>query len=256
MCEVGGGSTPRVRGVTGPPALSVVIPAFNEERYLPATIRALDEARRAIPGAVEVIVADDASSDRTAEIAAAAGCRVVPCHYRQIARTRNAGAAVARADRLLFLDADTRATPEAMAAMWRAFEAGAVGGGGRMRFDGGAPTRLAAAGIGLWNALSRACRLAAGGFLFARADAFRAVGGFPEDLYASEEITLSRNLRRWGAARGMPFVILREAVFTSDRKFRLYAPAEMRRMALAALLRGRRALRDREALGAWYDGRR
>ncbi len=77
--------------------MSVIIPAFDEERYLPAT---LDRLRRAadhlgaVPGRdIEMIVVDNASTDRTAEIALDAGARVVPVPEHNIGRARNAGAA-------------------------------------------------------------------------------------------------------------------------------------------------------------------
>jgi glycosyltransferase involved in cell wall biosynthesis len=56
---------------------------------------------------VEVIVVDNASTDRTAEIALASGARVVPVPEHNIGRVRNAGASAAAGDLLVFLDADT-----------------------------------------------------------------------------------------------------------------------------------------------------
>jgi glycosyltransferase involved in cell wall biosynthesis len=238
------------------PHLSVVIPAYNEEKYLPRTLQALTPVLADLGVPAEVIVADDASDDRTAELAARAGCRVVACDHRQISRTRNAGAAEARARHILFLDADTLATSEVVAAAWRALENGAVGGGCRMDTDGEFPVRSLRFALGLWNRLSRVARWAAGGFFFCRGDAFREVGGFPDDLYAGEEIALSRRLGRWGRARDRQFVILRERVLTSPRKAHLYSPAELRRLLVGVLLRGPAALRDRRAVSPWYDGRR
>jgi glycosyltransferase involved in cell wall biosynthesis len=50
-------------------SISFVIPAYNEERLLGRTLRAIDRAAQALGEPVEVIVVDDASSDRTAAIA-------------------------------------------------------------------------------------------------------------------------------------------------------------------------------------------
>ena len=64
----------------------------------------LDAISRQTLAPLEIIVADAGSSDHTVEIAQQAGCRVVP--GGRPARGRNAGAAVARGDVFLFLDAD------------------------------------------------------------------------------------------------------------------------------------------------------
>ena len=77
--------------------------------------------------------------------------------------------------------------------------------------------------VGFWNAVSSGRRLAAGSFVFVLREAFLAVGGFSERVYASEEIWLSRAVGRWGRKRGLPFVILRDhPVLTSGRKARWY----------------------------------
>src|SRR5439155_1755456 len=99
----------------GPPPvgklISVIIPAYNEERYLPQTLehlhRAMDCLGEGHDEKVEVIVVDNASTDRTAEVAIAAGARVVPVPEHNIGRVRNAGALAASGDLLIFLDADT-----------------------------------------------------------------------------------------------------------------------------------------------------
>lgn len=80
------------------PRFSLVIPAFNEARYLPRLLDSVDQARHAYrggPAEVEVIVADNMSTDDTAAIAAARGCKVTSVTKRVIGAVRNGGAAVA-----------------------------------------------------------------------------------------------------------------------------------------------------------------
>src|SRR5438270_828091 len=96
--------------------LSFIVPAYNEELELPATLAAIRDAALATASPsdggqdrqYEIIVVDDASTDRTAEIAKGAGAKVIPINRRQIAAARNAGARVATGDVLFFVDADTR----------------------------------------------------------------------------------------------------------------------------------------------------
>jgi glycosyltransferase involved in cell wall biosynthesis len=94
---------------------SVVIPTWNEARALPALISQL----RGSPWVSEIIVADHASEDGTPEMALAAGCRVVP--GGRPAAGRNAGAAVAREELLLFVDADAVVTAHVLSALTEHF---------------------------------------------------------------------------------------------------------------------------------------
>src|SRR5437763_1171262 len=120
-------------------ALSFIVPAHNEEVLLGGTLDAIAVASRALAERTEVIVADDASSDRTAAIARAHGASVVAVNRRQIAAARNAGAGVATGDMLVFVDADTIVNRAAVRAAIDAIRAGAVGGGCAIRFDGRLP---------------------------------------------------------------------------------------------------------------------
>ena len=93
------------------PRFSLIIPAWNEQAYLPRLLDTVDEARtryRGGPDAAEVIVADNDSTDATAVIARDRGCRVVHVAKRRIAAARNGGAGIARGEILCFVDADFR----------------------------------------------------------------------------------------------------------------------------------------------------
>ena len=109
--------------------ISFIVPAHNEARLIGATLRALQQAAQALAEPFEIIVVDDASDDATAEIAGACGATVLTVAHRHIAATRNAGAALARGQRLVFVDADTRVGEAVLRAATRAMDAGAVGGG-------------------------------------------------------------------------------------------------------------------------------
>lgn len=235
--------------------ISVVVPAFNEERLLASSLSAIIEASRVFES-TELIVCDNNSTDRTAEIARAAGARVVFEPVNQISRARNAGAAVASGDWLIFVDADSRPSRELFAEVAHAIEGGrCLAGGSTVSFnDGALAPRLI---VALWNFTSRITKWAAGSFVFCEAAAFHEVGGFSEALYASEEIDLSRRLKRLARRNGRRLVILhRHPLLTSDRKARLYGWGEMALFTLKTILGRGRTLRSRDECYAWYDGRR
>jgi glycosyltransferase involved in cell wall biosynthesis len=219
--------------------ISFVVPAYNEEKYLPATLRALFASAEAVGEPFEVVVVDDASTDRTEEVAREHGARVVSVSNRQIAATRNAGARAARGDVLFFVDADTQANPQAIRAGLRALGNGAVGGGCLMRFDGRVPL-WARAVLPLVVLGFRMAELAGGCFLFCRREAFAAVGGFPEEMFAAEELAFARALKRIGR-----FAVPRPVVVTSPRKLPILTLGGLVRLAA-------HGLRRREGLELWY----
>jgi glycosyltransferase involved in cell wall biosynthesis len=215
-----------------------------------ATLRAMRSASDTTGIPYEVIVADDASTDRTAEIAVAAGARVVPIAARQIAKARNAGAAAASGSTLIFVDADTLITPAVVHATLQAIEAGAVGGGAPASLDDSSPG-YAKFLMWLVAGTSRVARIAGGCYFFCSKPAFEQAGGFDERLFASEEIALSRALKHQGR-----FVILRDKVVTSGRKMRTHSFRELLGTLVRIVLGGPRVLEDRGRLGLWYGPRR
>jgi len=234
------------------PDYSIVVPAYNEEALLPATLARLRQAMALLPPRGEVVVCDNNSTDRTAEVARAAGARVVFEPRNQIARARNAGARAAEGRFLVFVDADTLVAPELLReALDRLADGAACGGGSTVAMDPvGSPLEQRA--LARWNGFSRRTRLAAGSFLFVLRDAFFAAGGFPESVYASEEIWLSRAVKRWGRARGLPFVILDgHPVVTSGRKGEWYPPALLLLTVLVLVLFPF-LLRSRTFCWLWY----
>lgn len=234
--------------------LSLVIPAFNEERLLPATLAHLKTGMGIVERrgwSAELVVCDNNSTDRTAELARAAGATVVFEPVNQIARARNAGANAASGDWLVFVDADSSPDAELFEDVLSAIESGRYVGGGCTVAIAGAPP-VFRFWVGAWNALSRMVRWAAGSFIFCETRAFRAIGGFSEELFASEEIDLSRRLKRLGRL----VILHRHPLMTSGRKAELYSGREHLAFVWRMLTAGRRTLRSREACSMWYDGRR
>lgn len=230
--------------------LSIIIPAHDEAPLIGATLDALADATAWLGDDVEIIVVDDASTDSTASIARGRGARVLQVDRRQIAAVRNEGARIARGNRLLFVDADTLANREVIAALIAAMDAGAVGGGVAVRFARPLPLHMR-----IFESVSivlfRLFRVTPGCFLFCTREAFETVGGFNESLYVTEDVTLGRALARIGRV-----AILREEVVTSARKMRTYTVGEKFRAIFRFIRAPRRAARDRSALDLWYGPRR
>lgn len=233
-----------------PRLISFVIPAWNEESVLGPTLVALNAAREHLAAPSEVIVVDDSSTDRTAEIACQHGARVVGVRHRQISATRNAGAREAKGDLFIFIDADTIVTPEVVCAAVEAVRGGAIGGGCAIRYSGRLPAYLRLfIPIEVWFA--RKMRMAFGCFLFCTRAAFEAVGGFDTSIYATEEVTLSLALQRQGQ-----FVCLRECVSTSGRKLRTHSTREWFAQIYRITFARKKYIHDRDAMGVWYGDRR
>ncbi len=239
--------------------ISVLVPAFNEAGGLANTLASIRVAMGAFDArgwTTELIVCDNNSTDDTAAIATAHGARVVFEPVNQIARARNSAAAVATGQWLVFVDADSHPSAALMADVAEVIAKGrSLAGGSTVVMDSGGA--LAVWGVGVWNAISRITRWAAGSFIFVEAEAFRAVGGFSQELYASEEIDLFRRLKRAARRAGRSITILhRHPLVTSGRKLALYSPFEIAGFMARTVLSGGRTLRRADGCPVWYDGRR
>jgi glycosyltransferase involved in cell wall biosynthesis len=230
--------------------LSFVVPAYNEEREIAATLLAIRDAADTSKHAYEIVVVDDASTDRTAAIAADLGAGVVRVDRRQIAAARNAGAEAAAGEILFFVDADTRIDPAHVQGALASLENGDVGGSARVDADGTIP-RWARVSLAIFSLLYFGSNLGVGAFLFTRRETFREVGGFDEELFAGEEVYFSLALKKLGRFR-----ILDVPVITSGRKLRMHPASFVFAQSFYILCRGKRGLRRREKLQLWYDGKR
>ena len=239
--------------------VSIVIPAYNEERLLPESLASIRDAAQSFDAAgwtYELIVCDNNSTDRTPQIADAAGALVVFEPVNQIGRARNTGASRATGEWLLFVDADSFPTRELLADVVRAIRDGRCLAGGSTVYvtEVGGPLRSM---LAIWNAWSRALKWAAGSFIFCEAAAFREIGGFSEEWYAAEEVDLFRRLKRLGCRTGRRIEILhRHPLHTSARKAHLYTFREGLRFYLRTIMSGGRTLRSAKEAHLWYDGRR
>lgn len=239
--------------------LSIVIPAFNETRLIERTLLSITDSLEVNhqPGFTsEVIVVDNNSTDNTAELAKQAGATVVFEPINQIGRARNAGAAHATGDWLLFLDADSLLSPKLLADILCIIDTGKyVGCGSTLRMEG--LPWWANLTLHIWTSTSVLCRWAAGALVVCRRDAFQEVGGFDQELYALDEIRLSKQLKQWGRGRNLQFTILtKHPLETSSRKISLYSSREIAAQIFRIFFLPKKTLQDKKHLSVWYDGRR
>lgn len=197
---------------TSRPLLSVIIPALNEAAVLPLTLASLASMS---PRQVQLIVVDGGSTDETVAVAREHGVTLL-ASARGRARQMNRGAAHASGEVLLFLHADTQLPDAAdqlvLQALRQTTPKAPVWGRFNIRIDSRLPLlRLVSAMV---NLRSRLTGIATGDqAIFMTADAFRAVGGFP-DQPLMEDIELSRRLNTLSAP-----ACLAQAAITSARRW-------------------------------------
>jgi len=235
------------------PKISVLIPAFNEQGLISEAIASVNRSFEQLSlTSYEIVVCDNNSTDQTAHAARESGAKVVFEPHNQIARARNTAARHARGEWLMFMDADTHLNAQVLAAAIEKLSSGKVcGGGALLQFD------REVAGIArflsrVWRWASPRFGLAGGAFIFSTRDAWQAVDGFDEELYAAEDVSFSRRLKKWGKRNGMRFLVLTDPpILTSGRKLDSYGSWRIVRELSMLALPG--ALKSRSKTRLWYE---
>jgi glycosyltransferase involved in cell wall biosynthesis len=194
--------------------ISVIVPAFNEEKRIRACLESIRAQRTA--RSYELIVSDSNSTDRTVSIAEEYADKVVVCAERGTARARNEGARLADGDVLAFIDSDTMLLPGYLDTVY-----GALGDGRTLavscafKFTRRSPKLLVAehATNGYYTLRSLFGAATLPGFnLCVRRDAFERLGGFR--LCHLEDLDMSIRLRQ----AGKTVYLARRKVITSSRR--------------------------------------
>ncbi len=203
--------------------ISVIIPAFNEEAYLPSTLRSIEAAAahlRAEPNAdTEIFVVDNDSTDETALVAREMGASVVHEPVRSIAKARNSGALSAQGEVLVFIDADVLVPPALLSSIHDAMsDPDCIGGGVDVKYR---PRRLAIRFyLQLWRILARLTGMVQGAAQFCRTNAFEKVGGYDERAWIGEDVDFYWSLKRFAKASRRKVRFLRTPrVQPSNRRF-------------------------------------
>ena len=204
---------------SSPPFISIVIPAHNEEEFLPATLDALKKQnyRR-----FETIVVTNGCTDRTAEAVCGKCDQLYELEERGLGPARNLGAAKARGNLLLFLDADTILEPTALQIIARKFKRHHSAGTLR-----GVPDYDKASYKVIYflkNFVHKShAHHGSSGVILCWKDHFEAVGGFDNELYLRENSDLMKKLRQFGSYK----YISSTPAITSMRRYEKTGTSEM-----------------------------
>ncbi len=209
---------------SGVPRFSVIIPAYNEEAYLCRLLDSVEAARSRFSreaDAVEIVVVDNISTDRTADLARMHGCRVVREEKRVIAAVRNAGARAAKGQVFVFVDADNVIHPDTFKAIERCLSTGKVVAGAS-----GVRMERVSLGIAVTYMLMVPMVWLTGmdtGVVFCGREDFEAIGGYDEARLFAEDVQFLWDLRRLGRRRGQKLSRITSVKATfSTRKFDMH----------------------------------
>ena len=190
--------------------ITVIIPAYNEEKYLPKTIASLGQLDRKPD---EIIIVDGASTDKTAEVSRKAGAKVLVVPHRGIGFARQQGLKSATGDIVAFTDADTVVPKNWLVKIEQALTGtGVTGVFGTFRVpDGWWPYRYYVNYVQpllnqvyLWFGVPMA---PGQNIAFWRQTGLDA-GGFPEDYEIAEDIEMARRLMRKGRVIFRPDLVV------------------------------------------------
>lgn len=198
--------------------VSIIIPAYNEEKYLPATLDAINAVKTSDS---EVIVVDNASTDSTRQIAGERGATVVTETERNIGKVRNAGAGAASGAVLVFIDADSIVRPGIFEQIIEAAaDQRCVGGAAAVEYEAIDDRVLIRWFMRLYPILGNWMKMRGGALQFCRADIFRELGGFDATIYVGEDIDFGWRLERFARKSGASTAFIKEPkVLTSSRRW-------------------------------------
>ena len=200
---------------------SIIIPAYNEERYLPRLLNSIEVARAQYSGGateIEVIVANNDSTDATAQVANALGAQVVHVAKRRIAAARNGGARTARGEIFCFIDADSAIHPQTFNAIDHVMNTGRYVWG----VTGAKMERMSVPlFVTYWTLMPMVLFTGLDiGLSFCRREDFAAVGGYDEERLYAEDVKFPLALRRLGRERGQRLVRIPQVkALACTRKF-------------------------------------
>lgn len=235
--------------------ITVVIPAYNEERYIAKTLQALSNAKtryeKKTMNKIEVLVVNNNSSDKTALICSKYDVRLLQEKNQQIAACRNHGARVSKGEILIFLDADTIVPMNFFKIIEKNLSTQKIiGGSAKLISDNN--NMISKIMYALWNIFSLLLPFK-GAVLYCYRDTFFEIGGFDESFYALEDVKFSIQLKKIGKKYNKKFISNKSlSVITASRKFKNIEMKKIIKMIHQILLNPFSFYRKKEIVGCWF----
>ena len=198
--------------------ISVITPAHNEEAFIGDCVLSVSRAASMASADVEHLVVLNRCTDRTQEIAASLGAKIVVEDARNLSRIRNAGVESASGDIIVTIDADSTMSPNMLVEVERMMSSSSyVGGGVKVRLERWSVGIFCSLVVVLpfivWHGVSA-------GMFWCRKKDFDEIGGFDESLNCVEDVDFGKRLKSFGKSDGRRYGTIRAAhITTSCRKF-------------------------------------
>ena len=200
--------------------ISIIIPAYNEERYLPETLERIGQALSVVDCPSEIIVVDNGSEDKTKYIAESFGAKTCSESEHNISKVRNTGAKNSVGNVLIFVDADTLVPPSLFRSIITAMEDGKCFGGAVSVIYGDFQRRWVKFYLLGWRAWEAVFHTRQGATQFCRREVFSELGGYDESIYMGEDVEFHWRLAKLAKVKqGFVSFIENPKVTTSTRRF-------------------------------------
>ena len=233
------------------PTLSVIIPAWNEEKCISSAIDSLKRAASFYKSergcTAEIIVVDNNSTDGTGDVARQHGVQVVHEPVNNIGKARNTGVRAARGKYIAFCDADNQVTENLLVLIHDHLENAKIAGGGTWIEPAKRNLKINFFYF-LWGIYVRCSRIGVGMMHCRKAD-FESFGGFDETIYAAEDVQLAYDLKKIGKFN----LIKKGWIITSTRKIDQTPLFEMITKLIGFGFGLQKKIRDKEYCEHWYD---
>lgn len=203
--------------------ISVIIPAYNEEHYLGATLKTIERAtdllleKRGV--STEIIVVDNGSTDTTASIARSSGAQLVKESQHNVARVRNTGVAAASGEVLLFIDADVT-VPESLLCRIHDVMTDNACLGGAVDTNYRPAKYSVKVYLKIWRQIGKLMGMAQGATKFCRRNVFDSLKGYDETLFMGEDVDFYWRMKRLAKRRDARVCFIDDVqVIPSNRRF-------------------------------------
>jgi glycosyltransferase involved in cell wall biosynthesis len=200
--------------------ISIIIPAYNEENYLPATLEKINAGLANADFEAEMIVVDNESTDKTKQIAESFGAKVFAETEHNIGKVRNTGAKNAEGDILIFVDADTlvpNSLFQKISAVMR--DESCFGGAVAVDYEQFERKWMKYYLLG-WQFWGKFFNMKQGALQFCRKSVFEELNGYDETIYMGEDVMFYWRLSKLAAKKnGYLSFIENPKVITSARRF-------------------------------------